>query len=204
MYGTAVIFFITEILFLRSLLVFRDMDRMVHQFIHSFILCGRDRNDRNAQLTFHLVDIDASAVTGDFIHHIQGDDHRDPHLQQLHAQIEVAFDIHRIDDIDDGLRLILKDEIAGNDLFRRIRRHRIDARKVRDQSIGMSLDDAVLAVDRNARKVSDVLVGTGQLIEQGRLAAVLVSDQRKGNPAFSAFSSISCSTVWIQRCTEPP
>ena len=119
-------------------------------------------------------------VSGNFIHHVQGDDHRDPHLQQLHAKIQVAFDIHRIHDVDDGLRLFLQYEIAGDDLFWRVRRHRIDPRKIGDQRIRMALDDAVLTVHRDAREVADVLIGTGQLVEQGRLAAVLVSDQRKG------------------------
>ena len=43
----------------------------------------------------------------------------------------------------------------------------------------MTADHAILAVDRNAREVSDMLIRTGQLIEQCCLAAVLVAHQRK-------------------------
>ena len=41
----------------------------------------------------------------------------------------------------------------------------------------MAADDAVLAVDRYTGEIAHVLVGTGQLVEQGGLSAVLVSDQ---------------------------
>ena len=44
----------------------------------------------------------------------------------------------------------------------------------------MPLDGTALAVHRHARKVTDVLVGTGELVEQGGLTAVLVARQRKG------------------------
>ena len=44
----------------------------------------------------------------------------------------------------------------------------------------MTLDGTALAVHRHARKVAHVLVGAGELIEQGGLAAVLVAGQRKG------------------------
>ena len=44
----------------------------------------------------------------------------------------------------------------------------------------MAADDAVLAVHRHTGEVAHVLVGTGQLVEQGGLAAVLVAYQGKG------------------------
>ena len=44
----------------------------------------------------------------------------------------------------------------------------------------MAADDAVLPVHGDAGKVADVLVGTGQLVEQGGLAGVLIADQREG------------------------
>ena len=44
----------------------------------------------------------------------------------------------------------------------------------------MSADGTALAVYRYARKVADVLIGAGQLVEQRGFAAVLVSGKRKG------------------------
>ena len=43
----------------------------------------------------------------------------------------------------------------------------------------MPADRAALPVDRDAREISDVLIGAGQLVEQCRLAAVLIACQRK-------------------------
>ena len=44
----------------------------------------------------------------------------------------------------------------------------------------MAADHAVLPVNRDAGEIADMLVGTGELVEQGSFAAVLVSGQRKG------------------------
>ena len=44
----------------------------------------------------------------------------------------------------------------------------------------MAANRAVLAVHRNTGEVADMLVGTGQLIEQRRFAAVLIAGKRKG------------------------
>ena len=41
-------------------------------------------------------------------------------------------------------------------------------------------DRTALAVHRHAREIAHVLVGAGELVEQGGLAAVLVARQRKG------------------------
>ena len=46
----------------------------------------------------------------------------------------------------------------------------------------MPADDAVLAVDSYPGEVAHMLVGTGQLVEQGRFAAVLVAHQGEGQP----------------------
>ena len=47
----------------------------------------------------------------------------------------------------------------------------------------MPADGAVLAIDRDAREVADVLVRARELVEQRGLAAVLVAHQREGERA---------------------
>ena len=44
----------------------------------------------------------------------------------------------------------------------------------------MASNHAVLAIYGHARKIADMLVGTGELVEQGRLTAILIACQRKG------------------------
>ena len=70
-----------------------------------------------------------------------------------------------VDDIDNGIGLVVEDEVTGNDLLLGIRRHRINTRKVRNYCIRVSDYGTVLAVHSNAREVSDVLVGTRQTVK---------------------------------------
>ena len=75
--------------------------------------------------------------------------------------------------------LLFKNEVTRDDFLAGVWAHGIDAWKVRDHRVALVADFTVLAVDRDTGEVSHVLVGTGQLIEQGGLTAVLVSHQGK-------------------------
>ena len=178
-YSAAVVALIAEILPERPLLIVGDMDRVVHEFLDAFAVDGRNRDHGNAQQRFQLVDVDGSAVAPDLVHHIEGDDHGDVHFQQLHGQIEVALNIGRVHDVDDGAGLLLQDKIPGDQLLAAVGRHGINARQVRDQRIGAVADRPVLAADGHAGKVAHVLVGSGQLVEERCLATVLIADQCK-------------------------
>ena len=48
----------------------------------------------------------------------------------------------------------------------------------------MTFDNAAFPVHRDAREIAHVLVGTGELVEKGRLPAVLVTRQGKGQFPF--------------------
>ena len=104
---TRVILHVTEVLFQRPLLIMSDMNRVAHQLIDALILCRGDRNHRNPQHLFHPVDIDRAAVSAQLIHHIECNHHGNIHLQQLHREIEIALDVRRVHDIDDGSWLII-------------------------------------------------------------------------------------------------
>ena len=177
---SAVVTGVTEVLPRRLFLVFRDMNGMADQLIHAFIFRGGYGDDGDAQHGFHPVNVDGTAVSGDLIHHVQGDDDGNIHFEQLHGQIEVALDAGRVHDIDDGFWLFIQDEIPGDQFFAGVGGHGIDARKVGYEGIGTPADFTVLAVHRNARKVSDVLPGAGQLVEERGFSAVLIAYQGKG------------------------
>ena len=179
-YSAAVFLRVTEILPSGSLLIFRHMDRMPYQLVDTLVLARRNRNNRYTEHFLHPVDQNGAAVSLHFIHHIQSDNHRHIQLHQLHREIEVALDIRRVHDIDNAGRLFFEYELSGNQLFLRIGRHRINPRKVCHFRAGMSFDGAALPVYRNAREISYMLVGAGQLIEQGCFAGILVSGKREG------------------------
>ena len=75
--------------------------------------------------------------------------------------------------------MLVKDELTADDLFARVRRQRIDAGQVGNARLGVITDSTVLAVDRHAGKVTNMLVGTRQLVEQRGLAAILVAGEGK-------------------------
>ena len=177
--GTAMVCSVTEILPQRFFLIACDMYSMPDQLIDTLILRSRDRHDRNTKHGLHPVYIDRAPVAGDLIHHIQSNDHRDIHLQQLHAQIKVPFNIGCIHDVDDRRRLLIQNKITGYQLLRRIRRHGIDAGKIRNAGILLPPDRAILAVHRDTWEISHMLICTSQLIKQRCLAAVLIANQSK-------------------------
>ena len=178
-YCAAVVFGPAEILAKRSLLIFCHMDRMSYQLIDAFIFGSGDRDYRHTEHRFHAVDIDGASVSVHLVHHVKRDDHRYIHLQKLHGQIQVSFDVGRVDDVDDALRLFIDDKISGNHFFGRIRRHRINTGKVCDQRVLLSADRPVLSVYRDTREVTYMLSGACQLVKQGRLSGVLISHQGK-------------------------
>lgn len=106
-------------------------------------------------------------------------DHGAVELHKLHGEVEVALDIGGVDDIDDGIRARGENEVAADDLLAGIGRQRVDAGQVRDDGLGMSLDLAVLAVDRDAGEVAHMLVRARELVEQRGLSAILVARQRE-------------------------
>ena len=176
----AVVVLAAEILPLRMLLILRDVDGMGDKLAHALVLRRGDGNDGHSQHRLHPVDVDGAVVADNLVHHVERDDHRNIHLQKLHGQVKVTLDIGCVDDIDDRAGLVLQDEAPGDNLLAAVRGHGIDPWQVRDPRVGMALDRAVLAVHRDAGEVADMLVGSGQLVEERRLAAVLVADQGKG------------------------
>ena len=156
------------------------MDGVIHQLRHALVLRGGNRHHRHAQLSLHGVDVDASAVGRDLVHHVQGHHHGHSHLQKLHGQIQVPLDVGGVHDVDDAVGLFVQDEVPGDDLLTAVGRHGVDAGQVRDQGVLISLNGAVLAVHRHTGKIAHVLVGAGEPVEEGGLAAVLVADQGEG------------------------
>ena len=166
---------VAEVLAFRFLLILGDMYGMFYELVHTFAGSGGDRDDGDTEQTLHLVDTYGTAVTPQLIHHIECQYHRYIQLHQLHGQVEVAFDIVGINDIDDCPGPLVDNEIAGNQLLGSIGRKGVDAREIGDAGVGITLYDTVLAAYRHAGEVAHMLVGTGELIEERGLAAVLLA-----------------------------
>ena len=169
-----------KVLSSRPFMITGHMDGMPHNLVHALVFHGADGNDRNAENPFHSVDTNGSTITLHLVHHIESQHHRYVELHQLHGQIEVAFDVRGINDIDDPARITFQDEATTDDLFARVRTEAVNARKIGHDGIRMAFDNAVFSVDCHTRKVADMLLATRQLIEKSRLSTVLIADESKG------------------------
>ncbi len=70
---------------------------------------------------------------------------------------------------------------AGDDLFQRVGRQRVDTGQVLDHDVVVALQLAFLFLHCYAGPVAHVLVRTGQAVEQGGFAAVRVACQSNFN-----------------------
>ena len=161
----------------------RHMQGVVDQLVDALVLRRGNGHHGNAQLSLELVHAHGAAVGLDLVHHVERQHHGDAQLHDLHGQVQVALDVGAVDDVDDSVGFLVEQEVARDDLLVGVRRQRVHARQVGDGGLGVPADGAVLAIDRDAREVADVLVRARELVEQRGLAAVLVAHQREGERA---------------------
>ena len=175
------------------------LDRGLHKLIHAAALERRGGNDRAAEFAGKLVDVDLVAVLLDEVHHVEGDDHRQTQFKNLRGQIQVAFQVGRVDQVDDDVRVAIEKIVARDDFLRRIRRERIDAGKIGNRDILVFGVLAFLLFNSNARPVANILVGAGQVVEHGRLAAVRVAGKRNANSHDLPFQNQRCLPLLLRR-----
>ena len=157
----------------------RHVQGMIHQLADALVAGSANGDNRHAQQALEQVDVHGAAVGRHLVHHVERDDHGAIEFHKLQRQVQVAFNISSVDDVDDGVGMLLQDKLAAHNLFARVRRQGVNAGQVGNARLGMVADGAVFAVDRHAGKVTDVLVGARQLVEQRGLAAVLVAGEGK-------------------------
>ena len=108
-------------------------------------------------------------------------DNGDAEFDQLGGQVEVTLDVGAVDDVQDGVGLLIDEVAAGNDLLQRVGRQRVDTGQVLDHDVVVTLELALLLLNGNAGPVADILVRTGQAVEQGGFTAVRVACQSNFN-----------------------
>ena len=162
-----------------GLAVLRSLYRGQRRFLDAVTLQGGNLHDRAAELTAQFFHVDAVPGLFHKVHHVQRDDHGDTQLGELGGQIEVALQVGRVHDIEDGVGLLLNEIVPRHDLFQRVGREGVDAGQVGQHDLLVDDQLAFLLLHGHAGPVADELVGAGQLVEQGGLAAVRVA--REGN-----------------------
>ena len=166
-------------------LVFRRSHSDPNQFLHALVLDRRDGDHRDAQSLGHGFDVDGAAVFRDLVHHVQCQYHGNAHLHELQRQIEVPLNVGGVHNVDEAVRFLVQDEVPGDNLLRRVGADGVDAGQVHHGAVLLPPDRAGLLVYSDAGEVAHMLIGAGELIEEGGLAAVLVAGQRE-NHAFAS------------------
>ena len=138
--------------------------RSLHGFLCSFVNAGAlqcgNFHDLTAQFLCQLVNADLVAVLPNDVHHVDRDNYRNAQFYQLCGQIQVAFQIGAVDDVQDCIRTLLNQIISGNDFFQCVRGKRIDTRQVCDDNIFVPFQLTLFLFHGNTRPVTDELVRT--------------------------------------------
>ena len=163
-------------------------DRLIHQLAHALTLCGRDRYDRDAERGAHLLHVDGTAVGTHFIHHVQRQHHRYPQLKQLKCQVQIPLNVGGIHNVDDAVRLLVEDKVTGDDLLLCIGPQGVDAGQIHHGTAFFVYDLSHLLVYRDTGKVADMLIGSGEGVEESRFPAVLISNKCKDHFGSSSTS----------------
>ncbi len=147
-----------EIIDLRIFLLLHYPQSTLHQLTDTLVFHCTDGNDRNPQLFGHSRNVYRAAVAAHFVHHIQCKDGRYFHFNQLQSQVKVAFDIRRVHNVDNAVRLFVQYKIPRDDFLVGIRADGINAGKVNNGAVFFFPNGADFLVDGHAGEVSDMLI----------------------------------------------
>ena len=92
-------------------------DGQLGGLLAALVLQGGDFDGLAAQLVGQLLQVDLVAVLADEVDHVDSHDHGDAELDQLGGQVEVTLDVGAVDDVQDGVGLLIDEVAAGNDLL---------------------------------------------------------------------------------------
>ena len=167
-------------------MVSRQCHRLLSSLDAALALQRADFHTDTAQSLAQLLQIDGVTILTDQVDHIHGNDHRMTQFDQLSGQIQVAFNIGAIHNVQNRIRMLIDQISTGNQFLRRIRRQGVDTGQVLNNDIVISLQRTFLLLHRNTGPVTHILIRTGQNVEQCCLAAVGIAG--KGN--FNAHAKI--------------
>ena len=140
-------------------------------------LQGRDLHNPAAELLCEISCVQLIAVLFDHIHHIDGYDNRNAQFNKLGGQVQVAFQVCAVNDIQDRVGTLVNQVIPGYHFFQRIGRKTVDTRQVRDGDAVMLFQFSFLLFHGDAGPVSDKLVGTRQGVEERCFTTVWIARQ---------------------------
>ena len=160
------------------------LDGELHELVGVLLAQGGDLDHLAAQLAGQGVDVDLVAALLEQVKHVEAEHDGQAALEDLRGEIEVALEVRRVNEVDDGARAVLDEVVARDDLLGRVRRERVDAGKVGEGDGLVTPPVGLLLLDRDAGPVAHVAVRAGQGVEQRGLAAVRVACERDVHAVF--------------------
>jgi len=101
--------------------IFRNPIGSLLKSIHPFFTGRNHGNHRTVQVAGQMLDLNLNLTLLRQVHHINYNNQRHTHLEQLCGQIQPSFHITGINNIRHHIRFFTEKEIAGGHLIQRIR-----------------------------------------------------------------------------------
>ena len=164
------------------LFVLEHVDNGLQHFGDAVAFGGRGGHYRETEHGAESLVVELVAVGLKFVEHIESHHHRCVHVDKLGGEEQVAFEVRRIDDVQNQVVLVAAEVLAHAQLLGRIFVYRIGPRQVH-QTYGVAfvVENARFDVHRNAAVVAHLLVQACGVVEKGGLAAVGVAHQCHGD-----------------------
>ena len=168
---------------------------------------GDGFDHRNAKLFLKLGAVELQSVAAGEVDHVQGDDRRQPEVDQLQREAKVIVEVggveHDQQSVGQPLALLLAEQnVAGHRFVEAGRIEPVGAGEI-DQlerpPVGQR-EPAGMPLDRYARIIADLLAGAGQRVEQGALAGIGIADHRdQRNGSHAGISVTRIARAWERR-----
>ena len=137
---------------------FSCLNCLVSGFLYACTFKSGDLHNIAAKLLCKLFSIYFVAVFADNVHHIYRNDNRDAKFYKLSCKIKVSFKVCSVDNVKNSLRALAYKIISCDYLFKRIRRKRVNTRKVGYYYLLIPFKLSFFFFYRYAGPVSDKLI----------------------------------------------
>jgi hypothetical protein len=157
------------------------VQRFVHgppQLIETAPPRRHHRHHPGAEATPELARVETDPAVLGGVHQVQGDDHREPQLEDLGDQEEVAAQVRGVGHHEHDVRTLhalqtAEEHVERQELVRRVRGQRVEAGQVDELRLGLSqAEEAEVLLHGHAGVVADLLAQAGEGVEEHAFAGV--------------------------------
>ena len=157
---------------------FIDLNDGAEEFLHAGTVLKRSGHHGHTEQRAERLQVDMVATAFEFVIHIQGTHKSDVHIDKLCRQVEVAFQVGGIDNVDDNVWHFLRKVLTHIEFFRRIAREGISSRKVNQlEFVTEERGAGFSGIDSDSRVVAHTGMGSTGKIEERGLATVGVANE---------------------------